>query len=106
MVPKAGLEPAWISPHAPQTCVSTSSTTSAGKEKYTLFSVSFSREALSDGCSLSGKGVSDSLDRAQEILHQMGVKVLAGGLGQKADDGRKFDRFPVRPVSPERIEEI
>ncbi len=29
MVPKAGLEPAWISPHAPQTCVSTSSTTSA-----------------------------------------------------------------------------
>ena len=29
MVPKAGLEPAWIAPHAPQTCVSTSSTTSA-----------------------------------------------------------------------------
>ncbi len=29
MVPKAGLEPAWITPHAPQTCVSTSSTTSA-----------------------------------------------------------------------------
>ena len=29
LVPKAGLEPAWIAPHAPQTCVSTSSTTSA-----------------------------------------------------------------------------
>jgi hypothetical protein len=34
MVPKAGLEPAWISPHAPQTCVSTSSTTSAQTEYY------------------------------------------------------------------------
>jgi hypothetical protein len=22
LVPKAGLEPAWVSPHAPQTCVS------------------------------------------------------------------------------------
>jgi hypothetical protein len=34
MVPKAGLEPAWITPHAPQTCVSTSSTTSAELEFY------------------------------------------------------------------------
>jgi hypothetical protein len=34
MVPKAGLEPAWISPHAPQTCVSTSSTTSAQQKYY------------------------------------------------------------------------
>ena len=23
MVPKAGFEPAWVAPHAPQTCVST-----------------------------------------------------------------------------------
>src|SRR5574337_167718 len=29
MVPKGGLEPPWVAPHAPQTCVSTSSTTSA-----------------------------------------------------------------------------
>ena len=29
MVPKPGLEPGWVAPHAPQTCVSTSSTTSA-----------------------------------------------------------------------------
>ena len=29
MVPKGGLEPPWLAPHAPQTCVSTSSTTSA-----------------------------------------------------------------------------
>jgi hypothetical protein len=34
MVPKAGLEPAWIAPHAPQTCVSTSSTTSAQIKYY------------------------------------------------------------------------
>jgi hypothetical protein len=44
MVPKAGLEPAWIAPHAPQTCVSTSSTTSAELEFYyknaTLFKAS------------------------------------------------------------------
>ncbi len=30
MVPGAGLEPAWISPYAPQTYVSASSTTRAG----------------------------------------------------------------------------
>jgi hypothetical protein len=29
MVPKAGLEPAWLAPHAPQTCASTNSATSA-----------------------------------------------------------------------------
>ncbi len=29
MVPEAGLEPAWVSPHAPQTCVSANSTTPA-----------------------------------------------------------------------------
>jgi hypothetical protein len=31
LVPEAGLEPAWISPHAPQTCVSANSTTPAGE---------------------------------------------------------------------------
>ena len=31
VVPEAGLEPAWISPHAPQTCVSANSTTPAGE---------------------------------------------------------------------------
>jgi hypothetical protein len=29
LVPEAGLEPAWVAPHAPQTCVSASSTTPA-----------------------------------------------------------------------------
>ena len=29
MVPKAGLEPAWVAPQTPQACVSTNSTTSA-----------------------------------------------------------------------------
>src|SRR5258708_33364557 len=29
LVPEAGLEPAWVSPHAPQTCVSANSTTPA-----------------------------------------------------------------------------
>ena len=33
MVPKGGLEPPWVAPHAPQTCVSTNSTTSALAEK-------------------------------------------------------------------------
>src|SRR5512147_678732 len=35
MVPKGGLEPPWVAPHAPQTCVSTNSTTSALAEKST-----------------------------------------------------------------------
>src|ERR1700690_40132 len=34
MVPKGGLEPPWVAPHAPQTCVSTSSTTSALVETF------------------------------------------------------------------------
>src|SRR5204863_2339425 len=33
LVPKAGLEPARISPHAPQTCASTNSATWAGFER-------------------------------------------------------------------------
>ena len=33
-VPKAGLEPAQLAPHASETCVSTSFTTSAKKSKF------------------------------------------------------------------------
>jgi hypothetical protein len=36
MVPGAGLEPAWISPYAPQTYVSASSTTRATVERFLL----------------------------------------------------------------------
>lgn len=33
MVPRAGLEPACLAAHAPETCVSTNFTTSAGRAK-------------------------------------------------------------------------
>ena len=36
MVPSAGLEPAWVTPYAPQTYVSTNSTTTARREFYFL----------------------------------------------------------------------
>jgi hypothetical protein len=34
MVPSAGLEPAWVAPYAPQTYVSTNSTTTARGERF------------------------------------------------------------------------
>ncbi len=56
MVPKAGLEPARVTPHAPQTCVSTSSTTSA------LFSSSEGWVAFRVRCAAEGRIVAKFME--------------------------------------------
>jgi hypothetical protein len=63
MVPKGGLEPPWLAPHAPQTCVSTNSTTSAlvknfdhrdGREKPTGICLSLLRSAVKNYFFIAG----------------------------------------------------
>jgi hypothetical protein len=46
MVPKAGLEPAWLAPHAPQTCASTNSATSARLILFSLLTSAGARGSL------------------------------------------------------------
>ena len=49
MVPKGGLEPPRVTSHAPQTCASASSATSAKGEKFSKVAADYSRNSLSSG---------------------------------------------------------
>src|SRR5450830_1511793 len=91
MVPSAGLEPAWVTPYAPQTYVSTNSTTTARASLFRGRSRG-SRLRRGGGRRLRGRGLTGGAGLRRE--HSLGVDLLRnaaddGGLRPRLQDGQE-----------------